>query len=62
MGLEIKVLDLGDIELESSFLVLGHDCGVKLEVPTLGFLILGGERPSSSTPASAAPRSWATSA
>jgi glyoxylase-like metal-dependent hydrolase (beta-lactamase superfamily II) len=45
MGLEIKVLDLGDIELESSFLVLGHDCGVKLEVPTLGFLILGGETP-----------------
>jgi glyoxylase-like metal-dependent hydrolase (beta-lactamase superfamily II) len=45
MGLEIKVLDLGDIELESSFLVLGHDCGVKLEVPTFGFLILGGETP-----------------
>ena len=45
MGLEIKVLDLGDIELESSFLVLGHDCGVKLEVPTFGFLVLGGETP-----------------
>ena len=45
MGLEIKILDLGDIELESSFLVLGHDCGVPLEVPVFGFLILGGETP-----------------
>jgi glyoxylase-like metal-dependent hydrolase (beta-lactamase superfamily II) len=45
MGLEIKVLDLGDIELESSFLVLGHDCGVPLQVPVFGFLILGGETP-----------------
>src|ERR671935_1609127 len=45
MGLEIKILDLGDIELESSFLVLGHDCGVPLMVPVFGFLILGGETP-----------------
>ena len=45
MGLEIKVLDLGDIELESSFLVLGHDCGVALQVPVFGMLILGGEMP-----------------
>jgi glyoxylase-like metal-dependent hydrolase (beta-lactamase superfamily II) len=45
MGLEIKVLDLGDIELESSFLVLAHDCGVLIEVPVFGFLILGGEDP-----------------
>jgi glyoxylase-like metal-dependent hydrolase (beta-lactamase superfamily II) len=45
MGLEIKILDLGDIELESSFLVLGHDCGVPLEVPVFGFLVLGGETP-----------------
>jgi glyoxylase-like metal-dependent hydrolase (beta-lactamase superfamily II) len=45
MGLEIKVLDLGDIELESSFLVLGHDCGVPIQVPVFGFLILGGETP-----------------
>ena len=42
MGLEIKILDLGDIELESSFLVLGRDCGRTRRVPTLGFLILGG--------------------
>ena len=27
MALEIKILDYGDIELESSFLVLGRDCG-----------------------------------
>jgi glyoxylase-like metal-dependent hydrolase (beta-lactamase superfamily II) len=45
MGLEIKVLDLGDIELESSFLVLGHDCGLPIQVPVFGFLILGGETP-----------------
>jgi glyoxylase-like metal-dependent hydrolase (beta-lactamase superfamily II) len=45
MGLEIKILDLGDIELESSFLVLGHDCGKLIQVPVFGFLILGGETP-----------------
>jgi glyoxylase-like metal-dependent hydrolase (beta-lactamase superfamily II) len=45
MGLEIKILDLGDIELESSFLVLGHDCGKLIQVPVFGFLILGGEDP-----------------
>jgi glyoxylase-like metal-dependent hydrolase (beta-lactamase superfamily II) len=45
MALEIKVLDYGDIELESSFLVLGRDCGRVRRVPTLGFLILGGPWP-----------------
>lgn len=45
MGLEIKVLDLGDIELDTSFLVLAHDPGRAQEVPTLGFLIIGGEVP-----------------
>jgi glyoxylase-like metal-dependent hydrolase (beta-lactamase superfamily II) len=45
MGLEIKILDLGDIELEASFLVLGHDCGTRAKVPTFGYLILGGEDP-----------------
>ena len=45
MPLEIKVLDYGDIELESSFLVLGRDCGRTRRVPTLGFLILGGAYP-----------------
>lgn len=43
MGLEIKILDLGDIELESSFLVLAHDCGVLTKGPTFGMLIVGGE-------------------
>jgi glyoxylase-like metal-dependent hydrolase (beta-lactamase superfamily II) len=45
MALEIKILDYGDIELESSFLVLGRDCGRTRRVPTLGFLILGGAWP-----------------
>ena len=45
MPLEIKILDYGDIELESSFLVLGRDCGRTRRVLTLGFLILGGDYP-----------------
>ena len=45
MPLEIKILDYGDIELESSFLVLARDCGRVRRVPTLGFLILGGPWP-----------------
>ncbi|MBT8424679.1 MAG: MBL fold metallo-hydrolase, partial [Silicimonas sp.] len=45
MGLEIKILDYGDIELESSFLVLGRDCGRVRRVPVYGFLILGGQYP-----------------
>ena len=45
MPLEIKILDYGDIELESSFLVLGRDCGRTRRVLTLGFLILGGPWP-----------------
>lgn len=45
MPLEIKVLDYGDIELESSFLVLGRDCGRVRRVPVYGFLILGGKYP-----------------
>ena len=45
MALEIKILDYGDIELESSFLVLGRDCGRVRRVPTYGFLILGGPWP-----------------
>ncbi|MEM0909288.1 MAG: N-acyl homoserine lactonase family protein [Pseudomonadota bacterium] len=42
MALEIKLLDYGDIELESSFLVLARDCGRTRRVPTYGFLITGG--------------------
>src|SRR5215472_5648937 len=45
MPLEIKILDYGDIELESSFLVLGRDCGRTRRVLTLGFLILVGPYP-----------------
>jgi glyoxylase-like metal-dependent hydrolase (beta-lactamase superfamily II) len=45
MPLEIKILDYGDIELESSFLVLGRDCGRTRRVPVFGFLILGGDYP-----------------
>ena len=45
MPLEIKILDYGDIELESSFLVLGRDCGRTRRVCTYGFLILGGQYP-----------------
>ena len=62
MGLEVKVLDLGDIELDTSFLVLALEPGQAQQVPTLGFLITGGEALSSSTRASATRRSWATSA
>lgn len=45
MNLQIHVLDLGDIELESSFLVHARDCGQLARVPTFGYLILGGEAP-----------------
>ena len=45
MALEIKILDLGDIELENSFLVLGHNCGRIKRVPVYGYLILGGPWP-----------------
>ena len=45
MALEIKLLSLIDIDIESSFLVLGRNMGVRTQVPTFGFLILGGEEP-----------------
>lgn len=45
MALQIHILDYGDIELETSFLVLGHDCGRMRRVPVSGFLITGGEYP-----------------
>jgi len=45
MALEIHILDYGDIELEASFLVLGHDCGRTRRVPVYGYLILGGQYP-----------------
>ncbi len=45
MALTIHTLDYGDIELETSFLVLGHQCGRVRRVPVYGFLILGGTYP-----------------
>lgn len=45
MALEVKVLDLGDVDIESSFLVLGHEPGRTVRIPTFGYLILGGEAP-----------------
>ena len=42
MSMEIKVLDIGDIELDSSFLVLARDPGRIARVPTLSYLITGG--------------------
>ncbi len=45
MALTIHILDYGDIELETSFLVLGHECGRTRRVPVYGFLILGGAYP-----------------
>jgi glyoxylase-like metal-dependent hydrolase (beta-lactamase superfamily II) len=45
LALDIKLLDYGDIELESSFLVLARDCGRIRRVPVYGFLILGGQYP-----------------
>jgi glyoxylase-like metal-dependent hydrolase (beta-lactamase superfamily II) len=45
MTLEIKLLSLIDIDIESSFLVLGREMGVRTRIPTFGFLILGGKEP-----------------
>jgi glyoxylase-like metal-dependent hydrolase (beta-lactamase superfamily II) len=45
MALEIKLLSLIDIDIESSFLVLGRNMGVRTRIPTFGFLILGGTEP-----------------
>jgi glyoxylase-like metal-dependent hydrolase (beta-lactamase superfamily II) len=45
MSLEIKVLDIGDIELESSFLVHARAMGTLYRVPTFAHLIIGGEAP-----------------
>lgn len=45
MALEIKILDLGDIELESNFLVLARNSGQRTKVPCFSYLILGGEAP-----------------
>lgn len=41
MAYEIKMLDLIDIELDSSFLVLARNMGIRTRVKTWGYLILG---------------------
>lgn len=43
MGHEIKLLSLIDIELESSFLVLARNMGIRTRAHTWGLLILGNE-------------------
>ena len=46
MALEIKIFGITAIlNSNSSFLVLGRDCGRTRRVPTLGFLVLGGTWP-----------------
>ncbi len=42
---DVHVLDLGDIELDTSFLVQAQDPGRRQQVPTFGFLITSGEAP-----------------
>jgi glyoxylase-like metal-dependent hydrolase (beta-lactamase superfamily II) len=42
---EIRLLDLVDIEAESSFLVLAHDIGRVARAKCWGYLILGGDDP-----------------
>ena len=42
MSYEIKVLDLMDVDVESSFLVLAHRMGVVTRAKTWAYLILGG--------------------
>jgi glyoxylase-like metal-dependent hydrolase (beta-lactamase superfamily II) len=39
---EIKVLDLMDVDVESSFLVLAHDMGVVTRAKTWAYLLVGG--------------------
>jgi glyoxylase-like metal-dependent hydrolase (beta-lactamase superfamily II) len=45
MSLSIHPLDLGDLELDASFVNWQTDCGTKNWFPTTAWLILGAERP-----------------
>src|SRR2546425_11001190 len=45
MAYEIKLLDLIDIELDASFLVLARGMGERVIGKTWGFLVLGGDDP-----------------
>ena len=44
-SLSVHALDMGDIQLDASFLNWQTDCGVKLWSPTTAWLISGGEKP-----------------
>ena len=45
MSYEIKLLDLMDVDVESSFLVLAHKMGVVTRAKTWAYLLLGGSDP-----------------
>ena len=45
MALSIHPLDLGDIELDTSFVAWQTNCGEKIWVPTTAWLILGTDKP-----------------
>ena len=45
MTYEIKLLDLMDVDVESSFLVLAHEMGVVTRAKTWSSLLLGGDDP-----------------
>lgn len=45
MALTIHPLDVGDLELDASFLTWQTDCGLKIWAPTTAWLILGAEKP-----------------
>ena len=45
MSYEIKLLDLMDVDVESSFLVLAHDMGIVTRAKTWAYLLLGGDDP-----------------
>ncbi len=49
MSLSIHPLDLGDLELDVSFVNWQTGCGTKSWFPTTAWLISGAERPSLST-------------
>jgi hypothetical protein len=55
---EIRLLDLVDIEAESSFLVLAHDIGRVARAECWGYLILGGDDPILVDTGSPTRRSW----
>ena len=58
MSYEIKVLDLMDVDVESSFLVLARNMGVVTRAKTWAYLISAATTRSLSTPARLARRSW----